>query len=161
MKSLKDRFAEKVERIPMVDCWIWTAGTNEKGYGILALNGKFIKAHRASYLIHKGEIPHGMNVLHKCGLRHCVNPDHLYPGTQKENVRDTIAMGRLRMPDNNGEKATWAKINAQQATEIYNAKQGKKKGTGTALARKFGVHKSTVYNIWAGVSWAQTIQAAS
>ncbi len=161
MKDLRTRFESKYERIPMLDCWIWTAGSNEKGYGILGLGKKFIKAHRASYLLHKGEIPSGMNILHKCGVSCCVNPDHLYPGTQKENARDTKEMGRLRLPDNNGEKATWSKLTAEQALEVFRAKKNKKKGTGTALARKLGVHKSTIYQIWAGSNWAQTIQAAS
>ena len=155
MTEIAARFEAKVERIPFMECWIWTGATHERGYGIIGRGAKSMgneRAHRLSYRLYKGEIPEGKIVLHKCGNTYCVNPYHLEVGTQKENVADTIAMGRLRIPDNSGEKAKWAKLTADQVMEIR-AARGTGRGIGTALAKRFSVSKSTIYNIWSGDSW--------
>jgi hypothetical protein len=152
------RFESKVERIPFMPCWIWTGAANEHGYGVIGRGRRGEgneKAHRLAYRLYKGEIPYGKIVLHKCGNPFCVNPSHLEAGTYKENSADMLRMGRHFIPDNSGENAKWAKLNEEQAREIQAAKGGKK-GTGTALARKFGVHKSTIYQIWAGANWKKS-----
>lgn len=154
--TLAERFHSKYERIPIAGCWIWNAAVKEFGYGVIGLGARSqgtIKAHRLSYQLHKGDIPRHLNVLHKCGTPSCVNPDHLYLGTQRQNAYDMIRHGRHFLPDNNGEKSTGAKLTREQAEEILAAKKNKKKGTGTGLARKFSVHKSTIYQIWAGNNW--------
>lgn len=80
-------------------CWEWQGKIGANGYGILNIreNGKKmdILTHRESYRIFKGEIPDGMYVLHKCDNRSCINPDHLWVGTGKENVQDCIKKGRF------------------------------------------------------------------
>jgi len=162
--SIADRFHQKYEKIPIAGCWIWTAAVKEAGHGVIGVGSRkegLIKAHRLSYLLHKGGITKGLNVLHQCGVASCVNPDHLYLGTQKENARDMIRHGRHFLPDNKGEKATWAKLTKQNVLEIIAAKIGKKKGTGTALARKFNVHKSTIYQIWGNKNWTCLSQSRS
>lgn len=149
------RFESKFVRIPESGCWIWMGGTNEKGYGIFGLGTRkqgITKAHRFSWQRKNGQIPDGMNVLHECGVAACVNPDHLYVGTQKENAADTKRMGRLKLPDNSGTMATWAKLTNDDVRFIKSCK-GKERGIGVELSKKFNVSKSCIYNIWSDLSW--------
>lgn len=75
-------------------CWKWLGTKHFKGYGIFTLSGKKLKAHRASYMLHHGEIPEGMHILHTCDNPECTNPDHLYAGTNDDNVRDKMVRER-------------------------------------------------------------------
>ena len=89
-----ERFFEKIEKTE--SCWIWTAGLRGKtGYGAFKINGKVIDSHRVSYTIHKGDIPVGMYVCHTCDNRKCVNPDHLFLGTAKDNHQDAVDKGKV------------------------------------------------------------------
>lgn len=79
------------------DCWIWTGARYALGYGAFGPKGTgAMGAHRYSWILAHGEIPAGMKVLHKCDVRCCVNPDHLFLGTQKDNIADMMAKGRRR-----------------------------------------------------------------
>lgn len=78
-------------------CWIWLGGTRGKsGYGCMThpKTQKPTQAHRFSWELHRGEIPEGMLVLHKCDVPSCVNPDHLYLGTHGENMKDMVKRNR-------------------------------------------------------------------
>ncbi|HEX5128099.1 MAG TPA: HNH endonuclease [Usitatibacter sp.] len=102
---LTEQFIEsRVERIPFSGCWIWTGATVADGYGQVLVDGTYKRAHRAVYERLVGSIPSGAYLLHRCDVPCCVNPAHLYPGTQKRNVADCIERGRFRSGQHNAAK---------------------------------------------------------
>jgi hypothetical protein len=91
IKSLPSKFWSKVKVSD--GCWIWTGATSA-GYGVMNFRGKVIGAHRISWELHNGTIPDNMHVLHKCDIRCCVNPAHLFIGTNQDNILDSIKKNR-------------------------------------------------------------------
>lgn len=91
--STRFRFYKYIEEKES-GCIEWIGGKDPNGYGRFSLSGKGDYAHRASYEIFKGPIPTGLCVCHKCDNPRCVNPDHLWLGTQTENIKDRDAKGR-------------------------------------------------------------------
>lgn len=79
-------------------CWNWIAGKSDKGYGSFCYNNKNYPAHRASWTIHYGRIPDGLLVCHKCDNPQCVNPNHLFLGTHRDNARDMVRKDRRNTP---------------------------------------------------------------
>jgi hypothetical protein len=75
-------------------CWEWYGVKDKRGYGQTGRNDKYIGAHRLSWTLYRGEIPKGMHVLHRCDNPPCVNPDHLFLGTNSENQLDSVSKGR-------------------------------------------------------------------
>lgn len=91
-QTLEERFFDKVKKTKT--CWVWTAGDSGTGYGRIKVRNVSKAAHRLSWQMHKGKIPLGFYVLHTCDNRACVNPAHLYLGTQFDNMRDMSARKR-------------------------------------------------------------------
>jgi hypothetical protein len=92
-KTLPARFWKKVKKTD--SCWLWTAVLAGFGYGRIYSKGSMRLAHRVSWELHNGAIPPGMCVLHHCDNPACVNPEHLFLGTYKDNDDDAIAKGRV------------------------------------------------------------------
>ena len=133
-----ERIEEKVEKIPEGGCWIWMGATSVRGYGQLISHARKHYAHRASYEAFVGSIPDGMNVCHACDNVYCVNPAHLFLGTQKQNLEDMARKRRSTW----GERNPMAKLTLKDASLI---KQMKKDGAKTKeLAKQFGVSNSNI-----------------
>lgn len=102
--TAQQRFWSKVEKTR--GCWLWIGATSTKGYGRACVDGRFYQAHRLAYEWSKGLIPEGMQLNHLCRTRHCVNPAHLRPVTNREN---SLAPGSLSPSKANAERLTCAK----------------------------------------------------
>lgn len=96
-KPVDLRFEQSIERIPIGGCWLWMRSTGNYGYGQFALTPqRQVRAHRYSYEARHGPIPAGMVVCHRCDNPCCVNPEHLFLGTQRDNIQDCIQKGRFK-----------------------------------------------------------------
>lgn len=137
-------------------CWIWTGTfytqSGKRTYGQVILEGRRMGAHRASYLLHVGPVPDGLDVLHSCDVKACVNPAHLRPGTHGENIREAFA----KLPDdhfsgerNGHARLTWDQVHAIRAERKAGASQ-------TELGRKYGVHQVQISQIVRGKRWPES-----
>lgn len=147
VKPLYKRFWDKVDKSG--DCWKWTAGTCAAGYGRIGYEGRNVKAHRVSYAMHNGSIPKGLHVLHHCDNPRCVNPDHLYAGTDLDNSNDKHRRGRANVPI--GERNSNSRLSEQDVVLIRElADIGTKR---KALAWLFDVNKSCIDRVVTRKTW--------
>lgn len=116
MKTLKEIFWSKVSIKSENECWEWLMSKDKCGYGRLMFNSIREKAHRISWKLINGEIPDGLYVCHKCDNPSCVNPKHLFLGTQKDNMVDMRK--KNRQPSVLGEKNPKAKLTEEIVLEI-------------------------------------------
>lgn len=136
------------------ECWLWIGGTQEDGYGRIGVGGrtnKKIAAHRLSWELRNGPIPDGLHCLHSCDNPPCVNPKHLFLGTNLENMRDRDRKGRCKAT---GIPGAHAKLSQDQVIEIR-----KRLDTQGNLARKYGVSKGAISSIWSGKNWKHLLPA--
>jgi hypothetical protein len=149
MKTLRERFESKYVPEPNTGCWLWIACTNSDGYGHIKVNGNQVRAHRLSYELSNGDIPDGLGVLHKCDVRSCVNPEHLFIGTQQDNVTDMLKKGRANYPtENNHGRSKLTKEN------VYQIRKRLERGhTQYEIAKSFGVTRSNISYIKAFKTW--------
>lgn len=144
------RFWFHVRKTPT--CWIWEGAKNGNfGHGIFRFDsGKNILSHRFSWTIHNGPIPEGMNICHTCDNPPCVNPNHLWAGTTKDNVHDMIKKGRSNPP--RGERQGNSKLTEEQVRSIR-----KEYIPGVTLqadiAKKYNIRYQTVDGICKRKSW--------
>ena len=147
----KERFWSKVEKLGNESgCWIWTAGTFKNGYGAFGASKKMLYAHRVSCEISQGAITEGMHILHKCDTKCCVNPAHLFLGTNADNIRDMVSKQRHTYGERNG----MAKLTSQRVSEIRIASE---KGSELQrdIAKRFGVAQSHVSAIKNRQRWSK------
>ena len=138
----KNRFWGQVDKTG--PCYVWTGARIPQGYGYIGISGKSVRAHRVSWEIHNGEIPDGLWVLHRCDNPSCVRPDHLFLGTNSDNMNDCASKGRMRL----GEKHHKAKLSWEKVEMIRSSTKTQKE-----LAKEFGVCQATVWSVLAGESW--------
>ena len=155
-KSVTDRFNAKHTKSD--GCWHWTGAKTNQGYGSMRVGHKSVGAHRISYELFKGLIG-DLHVCHTCDNRICVNPDHLFLGTNADNVADRTSKGRgyrnlhLTSPltFKKGSTNHYAKLTE---TDIPKIRKMRKNGmTAKAIATKFSVSESTIGNVIYGNSW--------
>jgi hypothetical protein len=131
-------------------CWEWTPRLCRKGYGRLVLNGKVLTAHRASYIIHFGEIPDDALVCHRCDNRKCVNPAHLFVGTPKDNSQDMAKKDR----STHGMKNPRAKLSDDQVRMIRE-RAASERISHRLIAHDFGVCQQMVSLIVSRKNWTR------
>jgi HNH endonuclease len=131
-------------------CWEWTGYIHPSGYGMFRFQGKTPMAHRVAWILTHGEIPRGMKVLHRCDYPGCVNPDHLFLGTQRDNVLDMYGKGRGVA----GERHHRSKLSINDAINIRILDIPIR-----TLADLYGVHHGTIHAIKAGRTWKQATLA--
>lgn len=167
-KSLAERFWKYVDKSKRNGCWLWTGYVDPAGYGKMSFNLKPSFAHRISWLIAHGALDSKVFVLHACDNPRCVRPDHLFLGTQKDNMRDMHRKGRagdcrnfgvangihnhpekVRGELNGCAKLTWRQVKTMRE-EYATGRTSTRK-----LARKFGVAQCTVWRALAERNWVQ------
>ncbi len=136
---VKNRFENKFEKIEN-GCWLWLASTFHNGYGQFQFEGRPQHASRVSYVLYKDEIPNGLFVCHTCDNPLCVNPEHLFLGTHKDNMQDKIKKGRhvSSIGENNGK----SKLTENDVRDIRQSKESAK-----ILAEKYSINSDYVYLI--------------
>lgn len=149
-----DRFMEKVVFVSESGCWVWIGSRGKAGYGTFnAGSNKTTGAHRWSYENFVGPIDGNLFVCHRCDVRSCVNPNHLFLGTHLENMRDASKKGRLRGGNGKiGEDHHLSKLTQSDVVQIRSEYTGKY-GDLTRLARRFGVSLTSIARVAKNRTW--------
>ncbi len=155
-KTLQQRFDEKVDKTTAPNgCWLWKGRTNWLGYGVLDLSlkrdGKGVEvAHRIAWRLVNGDIPAGLSVLHRCDVRSCARIDHLFLGTQADNVKDTESKGRGNHPK--GEDQGASKLTTEQVIAIRKRYRWFKMSC-AKLGKIYGVTPQVIFAIIKRKTW--------
>lgn len=135
------RFWSKVDKLDETDvCWLWTGSRNQEGYGLFRLNG-LRRAPRVAWELTNGPIPKEMEICHRCNNSSCVNPNHLYLATHKQNCQDAARDGLL----------LHSKLIAEQVWEVITFQRAGWKQH--EIADHFQISQQTVSDILRGKSW--------
>ncbi len=151
-ESLNVRFHKQYIIESETDCWIWTgSSTKHQGYGVIKDKCKTKLAHRVSWELHNGPIPDGLNACHHCDTPACVNSDHLFLGTQKDNMHDAVKKGRVNGKhligeNNNNVKITWEKVKEIRGSNKKGMSERK-------LAKEHGVDRKTIHEVCTHQTW--------
>ena len=148
--EMPDRFWSKTIPVTESGCWVFTGCVDEIGYGRFPYLQEN-KAHRVAWMLTHGEIPKHLKVLHQCDVRCCVNPNHLFLGTQKDNVDDCVKKGRNVSVPKHGETNPMAKLKSHQVQEIRTrVSMGEKQ---KSLCHVYGVSPMTISRVVRGETW--------
>lgn len=135
-------------------CWIWTGSCFGSGYGQFYTVTKNYRAHRVSWEIHFGSVPNGLNVLHRCDNRICVNPKHLFLGDDNDNIQDMVNKERHPRGETNGKHVLTEEL-VRYIRERYR-KYSSADGS-YAIANDLGVCQYTVMCVVQGKSWKHVV----
>ncbi len=128
-------------------CWAWVGPQDKDGYGLVNVGGKLKRVHRLVYESTHGDIPDGLLVCHRCDEPSCINPEHLFLGSPRENVVDSVKKGRSRLGElNGGAKLTWNDIEEIRREFLLGARRKK-------IARKHKISYSQACQIIRGTFW--------
>jgi hypothetical protein len=142
-----ERFMSKVEKTD--SCWLWTGHIDKTKRGLFCLYGKRHQSSRASYLLHKGDIPAGLYVCHTCDNPRCVNPKHLFLGTHLDNMRDCKEKGRQARGSRHGR----ARLNESDVLGIFKMVKYRYFEQ-REVAKHFGVSTALINRILKGEKWS-------
>jgi hypothetical protein len=150
MNTIEDRLRDKYV-ITELGCWEWMANKTHNGYGQIYYNGSQRRAHRVSYEIHIGPIPSGMLICHRCDNPSCINPEHLFIGTVKDNINDCIEKGRffIARSGNENHRAILTSDHVKEIRERYSEGSISR----SSLAKLYGVSKGNIQAIIERRSW--------
>lgn len=141
MITAGERFDAKVEPVPFSGCWLWLGWCDKKaGYGMFWFGGTMQLAHRVSYQLHVGQIPAGMHVCHSCDVPSCVNPRHLWLGTNDDNIADKVRKGRQAL--NRGVNHPSHRLSENDVRDIRASRDSNR-----LLQSRYGLEKSTINKI--------------
>jgi len=124
-------------------CWLWARAVAKNGYGVLNVRGRSRRAHRVAYETFVGPIPRGLDVCHRCDVRRCVNPAHLFIGTRKDNLRDMSVKGRASAPAAKLTPTSVRAIRRMQQSDVPNS----------LIRRMYGVSAATLSAIRNARTW--------
>ena len=143
---LPARIESKIMPEPNSGCWVWLGGTNQKNYGHIWSSElkRHERAHRMVYQILVGAIPAGKQLLHTCDNPYCVNPDHMFVGSNAQNRADSVAKGRHAK----GESCGLAKLTEDQVRQIRRSS-----GSAAYIGKQFGTCATNVYDIRNRRTW--------
>jgi len=144
IRPLEERIWEKVKKTE--GCWLWQGMKNQDGYGLICSkghNGKPWLVHRVIWELTNGSIPDGMQVLHHCDMPACVRPEHLFLGTQADNIADMLRKGRQNL----GTKLCLVEVKAIRERYTDGGM------TFTGLSREYGVCRETIAKVIYGKTW--------
>jgi hypothetical protein len=148
--TLKERFWPKVIRGD--SCWEWQGAKDPSGYGRVKVGDGTKLAHRVAWELTSGPVPDDLFVLHHCDNPSCCRPDHLFLGTNQDNMTDMVAKGRYKARHNlpNGERQHLAKLTEEQVRLMRSLHPGR---TATSLAHEFGVSVATACKVIRHETW--------
>lgn len=144
-----NRFWSKIDQT--LSCWLWTAATDDGGYGRFLFQGKNRQAHIVMWILMHGDVPYGQVVMHTCDVPSCVNPDHLKLGTQAENIADCVSKNRHFKPK--GTLNNQAKLTDNQVKSIRQEYRDTK-CTKRSLALKYDMSDSAICRLINGQTWS-------
>ena len=140
------------KNLSRTECWVWAGSMNSNGYGRFIQGNRHLLAHRASYEFFIGPIG-GLKVCHTCDNRACVNPHHLWLGTQSDNLKDASNKGRMFRPDTNAERNGKTKLTWDDVRKIRKmASSGRRK---SIIAEDFNVSPSSISDIVNMRTWKE------